>query len=80
MLSRFLACLAAAACVLTANAALAAPAGKSRNYDHTVQTTDPLGRFFGASVSPVGRTTVSYPGNHRPGTVVINTRERRLYL
>ncbi len=42
------------------------PAGKSRNYDHTVQTTDPLGRFFGGSVSPVGRTTVSYPGNHRP--------------
>ena len=23
---------------------------------------------------------MSYPGNHRPGTIVINTRERRLYL
>ena len=80
MLSRFLVCLAAAACALTADAALAAPAGKSRNYDHTVQTVDPVGRFFGFSSSPVGRTTVSYPGNHRPGTIIINTRERRLYL
>src|SRR5258705_1489507 len=78
MSPRFLACLAAAACALIANAALAAPA--ARNYDDTVQTTDPLGRFFGGSVSPVARTTVSYPGNHRPGTIVINTRERRLYL
>jgi lipoprotein-anchoring transpeptidase ErfK/SrfK len=66
--------------MLTANAALAAPASKARNYDHTVQGTDPIGRFFGMSVSPVPRTTVSYPGNHRPGTIVINTRERRLYL
>ena len=79
MSPRFLACLAAA-CVMTGSAALAAPAGKSRNFDHTVQTVDPIGRFFGFSSSPVGRSTVSYPGNHRPGTVVINTRERRLYL
>jgi lipoprotein-anchoring transpeptidase ErfK/SrfK len=27
----------------------------------------------------VARTTVSYPANYRPGTIVINTRERRLY-
>ena len=80
MSPRFLACLAATACVLTANAAVAAPAGQSRNYDNMVQTTGPIGGFFGSSVSPVGRTTVSYPGNHRPGTIVINTRERRLYL
>ncbi|HWW48539.1 MAG TPA: L,D-transpeptidase [Xanthobacteraceae bacterium] len=30
--------------------------------------------------SPVRRTTVMFPENHRPGTIVINTRERRLYL
>jgi lipoprotein-anchoring transpeptidase ErfK/SrfK len=76
----FVACLIGATWVLAANAALAAPASKSRNFDHTVQTTDPIGRFFGASVSPVRRTTVNYPGNHRPGTIIINTRERRLYL
>lgn len=78
MSHRFFSCLAAAAFAVTASAALAAPA--ARNFDHTVQTTDPLGRFFGGSVSPVARTTVSYPGNQRPGTIIVNTRERRLYL
>jgi lipoprotein-anchoring transpeptidase ErfK/SrfK len=80
MRNRLLACLISAAGILAATAALAAQAGKSRNYDHTVQTIDPIGRFFGFSTSPVPRTTVSYPGNHRPGTIVINTTERRLYL
>ncbi len=28
----------------------------------------------------VPRTTVSYPTNERPGTIIVNTRERRLYL
>jgi lipoprotein-anchoring transpeptidase ErfK/SrfK len=31
------------------------------------------------SSSPIARTTVSYLGNHAPGTVIINTGERRLY-
>jgi lipoprotein-anchoring transpeptidase ErfK/SrfK len=31
------------------------------------------------SSSPVPRTTVSFAGDHRPGTIVINTSERRLY-
>jgi lipoprotein-anchoring transpeptidase ErfK/SrfK len=34
------------------------------------------GMFSG---SPVARTTVSYPGSHAAGTVIINTTERRLY-
>jgi lipoprotein-anchoring transpeptidase ErfK/SrfK len=38
----------------------------------------PLSRLFGGS--SLGRTLVSYPGNHRPGTIIISTRERRLYL
>jgi len=66
--------------ILVAIQANAAAASKSRNYDHTVQTVDPIGRFFGFSSSPIPRTTVSYSENHRPGTIVINTRERRLYL
>src|SRR5207302_1575341 len=39
-------------------------------------------RVFGGrdSVSPVPRTTVSYPNKYAPGTIVINTAERRLYL
>jgi lipoprotein-anchoring transpeptidase ErfK/SrfK len=74
-----IACLVSGA-MLAATGAYAAPAAKSPNYDHTVPTADPLARLFGFSTSPVPRTTVSYPGNHRPGTVVINSRERRLYL
>ena len=30
--------------------------------------------------SPVRRATVSYAGPHKPGTIVVNTQERRLYL
>jgi lipoprotein-anchoring transpeptidase ErfK/SrfK len=53
---------------------------RGRNYDDTVQRIDPVGRFLGFSSSPIPRTTVSYAGNERPGTIVISTSERRLYL
>jgi L,D-transpeptidase catalytic domain len=36
------------------------------------------GGFMGRS-GPITRSTVSYPGRHAPGTIVINTSERRLY-
>ena len=36
--------------------------------------------FFGNGASPIPRTTVSYPTNYTPGTIVVNTAERRLYL
>jgi lipoprotein-anchoring transpeptidase ErfK/SrfK len=77
---RLLAGFVYAVAVVSTTSALAAPKGQPKNYDHTVATTSPLGRFFGFSTSPVARTTVSYPGNHTPGTIIINTRERRLYL
>ncbi len=35
---------------------------------------------FSSGVSPIRRETVSYAANYKPGTIVINTRERRLYL
>jgi lipoprotein-anchoring transpeptidase ErfK/SrfK len=35
---------------------------------------------FGFGSSDVTRTRVSYAGAHRPGTIVINTAERKLYL
>jgi lipoprotein-anchoring transpeptidase ErfK/SrfK len=34
---------------------------------------------FGGS-SPIRRTTVSFVSNYRPGTIIIDTAERRLYL
>jgi len=40
----------------------------------------PTGKRFNLfNISRIARTTVSYPNNHRPGTIVINTAERRLY-
>jgi lipoprotein-anchoring transpeptidase ErfK/SrfK len=34
----------------------------------------------GRGASPIPRTLVSFPNNYRPGTIVVNTAERRLYL
>jgi lipoprotein-anchoring transpeptidase ErfK/SrfK len=36
--------------------------------------------FGGGGSGPIPRQTVSFPTNYRPGTIVINTAERRLYL
>jgi lipoprotein-anchoring transpeptidase ErfK/SrfK len=36
--------------------------------------------FSGGGSSPIPRTTVSYGGEYAPGTIVVNTAERRLYL
>ncbi|TFV69539.1 L,D-transpeptidase [Bradyrhizobium frederickii] len=36
--------------------------------------------YLGGGGSPIPRTTVMYNGNYAPGTIVVNTAERRLYL
>src|SRR5215470_3856036 len=79
MTSRFFTVAAGAAALLAAISSDAL-AQRSANYDATVSGNDPVARLFGMSGSPIARETVSYPGNHRPGTIVISTRERRLYL
>ena len=66
-------------------AAICVPSVASAQYypDERFSGGAPMQRFFGGGFgggSSAGRTTVSYPGNHRPGTIVISTRERRLYL
>src|SRR5262245_48025278 len=35
---------------------------------------------WGYGAGPIPRSTVNYPGNHAPGTIIVNTSERRLYL
>lgn len=37
-------------------------------------------RHPGMGSSPIKKTIVEAPGNYRPGTIVVNTTERRLYL
>jgi lipoprotein-anchoring transpeptidase ErfK/SrfK len=74
MLARYLACLVCVTGMLAPTCASAAP-----QYDPEEMMTGgrPLQGFFASS--PVPRTTVSYSTNHRPGTIVISTKERRLY-
>src|ERR1700716_429396 len=64
MFARF---LAGAACAAGLLAAVCTPAAAQSFFSS----------MFGSST---GRTVVSYPGNQKPGTIVINTRDRRLYL
>ncbi len=39
-----------------------------------------IGPKSGSGGSPIRRTTVRYEGPYAPGTIVVNTAERRLYL
>jgi lipoprotein-anchoring transpeptidase ErfK/SrfK len=45
---------------------------------------NPLLQLFGGGMSsgsgPIPRTTVGFQGNYAPGTIIIDTKERRLYL
>jgi lipoprotein-anchoring transpeptidase ErfK/SrfK len=36
--------------------------------------------FMGGRASPIPRTTVNFDSQYAPGTIVVNTAERRLYL
>jgi len=67
--------------MLVAAAVLVAGGGHARaqSYD----SRDIMGggpNFFGTGASPIPRETVIYPSNYSPGTIVVNTAERRLYL
>jgi lipoprotein-anchoring transpeptidase ErfK/SrfK len=40
----------------------------------------PRGKLYGLlGISPVPRTTVNFESKEKPGTVIVNTKERRLY-
>jgi lipoprotein-anchoring transpeptidase ErfK/SrfK len=81
MILRTITGLICVAALLAATVIGASAQRRGANYDDTVAGTDPVARFFGfGNGSPIPRTTVNYPGNHKPGTIVINARERRLYL
>jgi lipoprotein-anchoring transpeptidase ErfK/SrfK len=71
-----------AVAVLATNAVQAAPPQRNSfaSYDASVPTTNPIGRLFGFSASPIPRSVVSYPTKLKPGSIVVSTSERRLYL
>ncbi|MCK1708158.1 MULTISPECIES: L,D-transpeptidase [unclassified Bradyrhizobium] len=71
---RFFAAAIAAMALLLAGAGTASAAGMI-DFTGTSSTG-----YLGSGASPVPRSTVMYPTNYAPGTVVVNTTERRLYL
>jgi len=67
---------------LVAAATLLAGAGQARAQGYFGDSRDIMsgGLNYYTGASPIQRTTVTYPTNYAPGTIVINTAERRLYL
>src|SRR5260221_11424207 len=57
-------------------AAAATPAA-AHPYDQYIQGRSFFGALFGPSIA---RGVVSYPTNQKPGTIVVSTAHRRLYL
>src|SRR5215470_1899667 len=54
---------------------------KAQFFGERGRNVNPFQRLFGfGSSSPIPRTLVSFPGPYRPGTVIISTSGRRLYL
>lgn len=68
--------------IVAAAAMLAATGGASaESFDfREIMGGGPGFRGLSGGASPIPRTTVSYASNYAPGTVVVNTAERRLYL
>lgn len=65
--------------VLTAS--IAAPAAAARWYNPaTNQFEDTVATPGGTRGSPIKKSVVDYETNHKPGTIIIETSERRLYL
>jgi len=70
--------LIAAALVGGALVAAATPS-RAQFYDDRFTGGAPSNRLYTMMGSPIAKTTVSYAGAYSPGTIVINTSERRLY-
>jgi lipoprotein-anchoring transpeptidase ErfK/SrfK len=69
------------ACAVAAGALLAAiDVSRAQSYDDRFTGGAPRNRLFGMYGSPIAKTTVSLAGTYAPGTIIINTGERRLYF
>jgi lipoprotein-anchoring transpeptidase ErfK/SrfK len=76
---RHTAFLAALILAGTASASLAAQTVLDPLTGRVVDVT-PSNTNGRAAATPIPRETVNYVGPHRPGTIVVNAKERRLYL
>jgi lipoprotein-anchoring transpeptidase ErfK/SrfK len=71
--------LAGATCAAGLLVAVCTTPAAAHPIDQQVRPTfgSMLGNLFGSSTA---RTTVNYAGNQKPGTIIISTGQRRLYL
>ena len=61
----------------------AADKASAQNYDPNIMGSHPLAATFGAGeprAAAIKREEVAYTGPYKPGTVVVSTKERRLYF
>jgi lipoprotein-anchoring transpeptidase ErfK/SrfK len=72
-IARLKAGLIAGLILSSASAAFAFPSSYARPSDVDVESDRPI-------ASPIPRQTVAYSGPYAPGTIVVSTGERRLYL
>jgi lipoprotein-anchoring transpeptidase ErfK/SrfK len=74
MLARF---LAGGACAVGMLVAVSVTPAAAHPYDQYIRGRSFFGALFGPSIA---RGMISYPTNHKPGTIVVSTAQRRLYL
>src|SRR5947209_19334566 len=74
MFARF---LAGGACAVALLAVACATPAAAHPYDQYARGRSFFASLFGPSTA---RTLVSYPTNQKPGTIVVSTAQRRLYL
>ena len=70
------------ACALAGGVLALATAAQAQTYDERFYGSGPNYRTSyapGYSASPIAKTTVPFGASYAPGTIVINTTERRLY-
>jgi lipoprotein-anchoring transpeptidase ErfK/SrfK len=66
------------ACLMVAAFAICTTSASAEDFD-TRDTMD-FNFNFKPGVNPIPRQTVNFQGSYAPGTIVVNTAERRLYL
>jgi lipoprotein-anchoring transpeptidase ErfK/SrfK len=74
MFARF---LAGGACAVGLLASVCVTPAVAHPYDQYIRGRSFFGALFGPSIA---RMVVSYPSNQKPGTIVVSTAQRRLYL
>jgi hypothetical protein len=71
MFARF---LAGGACAVALLASVCVTPAAAHPYDQYIRGRSFFGALFGPSIA---RGVVSYPSNHKPGTIVVSTAQRR---